>query len=242
MPEHRRIRRRAGWALLTVGGLTLAYMIIGSYQGWPTLTGVNLLALAAGGGLMLGTAETVRPMTWLVAVYMTVAIGGTLGVAILQPWELTSAWFRTQPVAAVIWSVYQLALVVFAIWVYRTLRHPALREALAAKGMHAGPPWVAFALGVLIVIGWGALEWHLTYSADARMAKGAAKLQHGVERTYDVLGMQVSDERGNALVQAYGPEGVDKLRVHWGELPAVNLWISPSEPDDADEPSSASSP
>jgi hypothetical protein len=101
---------------------------------------------------------------------------------------------------------------------------------------------VAFVLGGFIVAGWAGLEWHLTHSPEARMAKATAALEHGVNRTYDVVGMQASVEQGNAIVQAYGPDGVEKLRVYWGALAPINPWITPSAPGGADAADSESSP
>jgi len=230
-PEHRRIRRRVGWALVAVGALTLVYMIASHVFDWPKLAGAMVPALGVGLAIIVGPLSTTRAMTWLIALWLTIAVGVAIVLPLVQPWAITRAVYQASPVATVVWVIYHLIFIAFLGWAYRTLRRPAVCDAMRARGVRPATPWVAVGLGVLGVLGWAALEVQMTYSADARTVRAEAKLQHGVDRAYEVVRMHVDGGQGAARVKAYGNEGVEELMIAWGAPSAVMESFNPNDGD-----------
>ena len=224
MPEHQRIRRRVAGALVALGSVSLIYMIAAANLGWPSLTGITLLGLVIGLALRWGPLSTTRKMTWCLALWLTVYAGMSLVLPLVEPWGVTLAKFRADPLGQSLWTVYRLALIAFLVWAYLALRRPAVREALANRGVGPARPWVAFGLGAIVVTGLAALEFHLSYSEAARTARTQARLQHGLDRTYDVYTMTLGDDGGRAVLEAYGPAGVEQVEVDWGD------WVLRIEP------------
>ncbi len=224
MPEHQQIRRRVSWALVALGSATLVYMVASFNLGWPSLTGVTLLGLVMGLALRWGPLSTTRKMTWCLALWLTVYLGMSLILPLIQPWGVTLAKFRAEPLAQSLWMGYRLALMAFLLWAYTALRRPAVCDAMANRGVHPARPWVAFGLGAVVVVGLAGLEFHLSYSEAARTARTQARLQHGLERTYDVYTMTLGDNGGRAVLGAYSADGVEQVRVTWGD------WLLRIEP------------
>lgn len=227
MPEYTRIRRQVGWAMVAMGTATLVYMIAAHDRGWPSLSLLNLLTLIAGSALLVGRLSTVQKMTWCVALYLTVAIGVGVATPVVEPWALIKAQYSAEPIVHGVRHAYQLILVSFLVWAYWRLRSRGVVEAMRERGIRATRPWVAFGLGAFLVLGWVLLEYRFTYSDRALSARTHARLLHGPERAYEVVEFAGDSDHGNATLEAYGPEGSERVTVRWGRCQSRQPALTP---------------
>lgn len=135
MDQHQSILRRAGWLLVAIGCVDIAFMIYCIVNGWSYSSSFNIFSVVAGILLLRGSLRTARVITWFLAFFL--AAFGTLLIAFPfpQPPDLWMLRLRSDlSGAALSLAIWPIILALLA-WIYGQLRSPAVLNASLSAGL-----------------------------------------------------------------------------------------------------------
>jgi hypothetical protein len=219
MEPHVPILRRVGLALLIYVGVRFVGLVADFAMGASHSVTIDLLSLTLGILLCYGNVRAARWVAFLMAFELTCAaltvLVGLPVAALLVRGLFAGVHFDLQ----LVWSLFVVVLdVVFALWVLRELRDPAVEAALAAAkrrsirraqrfGIGFGVGLVALGVAVLIPIAMMWPRW-------TQPAVEAAHRQLGDDWEISVRSFNWSSKGWQAHVVARRGEDVKELDVN----------------------------
>jgi hypothetical protein len=220
MDDRRQILRRVGIVVLAVGLSDVAFMIYCITQGQSYSSSLNIFAVIAGFFLIRGSERAVRIVRWFSAFYLAAFGSAAVAFPFIFPMELWILNIRLYPGEMLFPMLLLVALVVLLAWVYRQLRaEPVLRESSNA-GRSIAPPRLAFALGIVLVVGLTGTALFLLSSDTAKKATLLAKARYGEDYSYFVNSIRLSGKRVQATLYAYNAHEIRPVQVEWQQDPS----------------------
>lgn len=220
MDDRRRILRRVGIVVLVVGLIDVSFMIYCITQGQSYSSSLNVFAVIGGFFLIRGSERAVRIVSWFSAFCLAGFGSAAVVLPFIFPMELWILIIRLHPGEALFSMLLLVALVVLLAWVYGQLRtEPVLRESSNA-GRSSAPPRLAFALGIVLVVGLAGTALLLLNSDTARKATFLAKARYGADYNYFVNSIHWSGKRVQATLYAYNSHEMRPVQVEWQQDPS----------------------
>lgn len=213
--DHRAIIKRVAWVLVGVGLLDGVGLVVAAESEVTHLAALHLFAVFGGALLLAGGVAMARRVAWVVALWLTAAVGMTLVLPLLDPWALKVALFREAPALTAAQYLYQVVVLAVLVWAYRALRDGRVQAARERQGLRSPRPIVALVLGVLLVGALGIADYGLNHGRDAEHARALARAEFGDRYDYHVVRMAFGADQAEARLRAYNAGGVRTVEVTW---------------------------
>ena len=215
---HTKILRRAGFVLITIGAIDIAYMIWCISTGNSYSSSFNIFALVGGVLLVRGGLKTAR---WVAtgSSFMLAACGV---VVLVMPFTLPLGYwvavfkFGTGIGLSMAFAVALLALL---FWLRQQMMHPSIREAQLAAGLPPPRTTLPIATGVALPVALITLLGFMFHSDAAHEAIRRAEQQLGGNYHYVITNMQMNSNTKEtnvfAVVAAYNDTELKSVQLSW---------------------------
>lgn len=207
--------RKAGFVLLVVGIIDVAFIAFAVANKVSYSSSFNLFAVIVGILLLRGSAITARVVRWF-SIFMVVAFVGVLIIVPLgTPLDLMLAQWRLLTAQSLGSFVLGLAAIGLLLWVYRQLSTPEALGVLSESGYKIGRPTSAYIAGGVLLIVAAGLSIGFLNGETAQKAESLAENRLGPEYSYHVTSMSMSGNSGSAWVTAYNDSEIKNIQVQW---------------------------
>jgi hypothetical protein len=210
--QHRRILRRVGWLLIAVGAIDVGFMIYSIVNRISYSSSFSILAVVAGIFLVRGSMGAARVVTWFVALTLGALAALPVALPLVLPTDLLL--LRLRAVSAEVW-ILTVLLVALLVWLYRELRRTEVLTAFQAAGLKTGPPRLAIAEGIALIIVLATAMQVMVRGESGRRAVQLAQDQVGVGYRFHVDSMQWRGDQVSARVAAYNEREIRDVVVSW---------------------------
>ncbi len=207
--------RKAGIALLVIGILDIGVMAYCIANKISYSSSFNIFSVIAGILLMKGGVKTARVVRWFSAFFIIAFIGMLFIFPITIPVQLLVTQVKLNPVGMLGSFAFSISFIGVLIWVYKQLSSSVALAKLEQAGYKTGKPKSALyaALGVMVL--GGVMFGFLFNSESAEKAKALAKEQLGENYNYHISSLNMSGNKGSAVVTAYNSNEIRNVSVSW---------------------------
>jgi hypothetical protein len=210
--QHRRVLHRVGWVLIGVGAIDAGFMIYSMVNRISYSSSFSILAVVAGIFLVRGSMGAARVVTWFVALTLGALAALPVALPLILPIDLLL--LRLRAISAGVWMLTAL-LVALLIWIYRQLRRTEVLTASQAAGLKTGPPRLAIAEGVALIIVLAIAMQVMVRGESGRRAIQLAQDQVGAGYRFHVESLQWRGDQVSARVAAYNESEIKDVVVRW---------------------------
>lgn len=141
MADYRKILKRAGWVLVIVGLADIGYMIYCIANSRSYQSSFNIFAVVAGIFLLKGSLKAARIISMLTAFMIACFLGIMLLIPLLFPFDLLLAYLKLKPVSIGLELLIYIAIILFLIWLYRSLTSASVRAAMDESQINYSSFW-----------------------------------------------------------------------------------------------------
>jgi hypothetical protein len=188
---------------------------------WSLIFAADAMALVAAVFLIRGSLQTARLVRMTLALIAGATAMGVLGLAVIQPIQLSVTEIRLDPMA-VLWPAVILAVAVGGgLWLIRELDREPIRTATANAGSrhwNSATPAKAGAAAMFLAV---MLQWLALHGKSADAAASLAQEQLGLQYRYALTSISNSSKDGHTsvsgVVTAWNETEVKKVILHWVE-------------------------
>ena len=135
MNDYRAIMKKVGLALIALGTIDVAYMIYCIAHRIGYSSSFNIFAIIAGVYLYQGNLKSIRIVTWFSAFLSSAFIGMIVLSPFFMPINLMTTYLRLHPISFIAYNFIAIALIIFLLWVYKTLSSESILAALAQNNV-----------------------------------------------------------------------------------------------------------
>jgi hypothetical protein len=220
-PLYMGILRRAGFVLVAVGLVDIAWMIYCIVNGISYSSSLNIFAVVAGILLIRGGLKTAGSVRWLVLFFVSAFVSVAVLFPIFQPIGLTVAEIRFNTVGVVTSIFFAVVIIAALYWVARELGREPILVAREGAGLKRGSARVPILCGMgAVVAGFVALLVFLGGESADRAKREAAE-QVGPGFALHVTSLMINEsgrhKSVSAIVAAWNDKEVRDIPVHWEE-------------------------
>ena len=207
--------RKAGIVLLIIGIIDIGVMAYCIANKISYSSSFNIFAVIAGALLMKGGIKTARVVRWFSAFFVIAFIGMLFLFPITMPLQLLATQIKLNPAGMLGSYAFLIIFIGVLIWVYKQLSTPSALAKLEQAGYKTGKPKTALyaALGIMVL--GGVMFGFLFNSESAEKAKALAKEQLGDNYKYHISSLNMSGNKGSAVVTAYNSSEIKNVNVSW---------------------------
>jgi hypothetical protein len=225
MADYRKILKRAGWVLVIVGLADIGYMIYCIANSRSYQSSFNIFAVVAGIFLLKGSLKAARIISMLTAFMIACFLGIMLLIPLLFPFDLLLAYLKLKPVSIGLELLIYIAIILFLIWLYRSLTSASVRAAMDESQINYSSFWrrpkMGFWIGGSGVILLFVFLFLLMGGETADKAKEKAAAQTGPGYKFYVNNLNISSSSSgkqvHAVVTAYNNDEIKELVIEWSE-------------------------
>ena len=207
--------RKAGIVLLVIGILDIGAMAYCIANKISYSSSFNIFAVIAGILLIKGSVKTARVIRWFSAFFILGFIALMFIIPITTPAKLLVTQFKVNTGGMLATYAISLFFIGILLWIYLQLSRPAALARLKDAGYKTGKPITAlYAVLIMVAMG-GVLFFSILNSESAERAKTLAKEQMGPNYQYHISSLNISGNRGSAVVIAYNSSEIKYVKVEW---------------------------
>jgi len=207
--------RKAGTVLLIIGMIDIGVMAYCIANKISYSSSFNIFAVIAGALLMQGGIKTARVVRWFSAFLVIAFIGMLFLFPITMPLQLMVTQVKLNPAGMLGSYAFSIIFIGVLIWVYKQLSAPSTLAKLEQAGYKTGKPRSALYVALGIMVFGGVMFGLLFNSESAEKAKALAKEQLGQDFNYHVSNLNMSGNKGSAVVTAYNSNEIRNVSVSW---------------------------
>ena len=222
MNEYQAILKKVGTALIVVGLLDIAFMVYCIANQTNYSSCFNIFAVIAGIFLYRGGLKTAKVVSFFSAFFIS-SMGGLMIVfPLFIPPDLLFTYIRLEPIASICYLLFGILVLVFLVWLLRSLTSPTIAEAMDVKGINRKSfllrPRSGFICGVLLLVILGGTIPLLLKGEAAEMAKIEAQKEVGNGYKFVVSSINMQSNFGgkthvNAVVTAYNDHEIKQVQI-----------------------------
>jgi hypothetical protein len=216
---HTTILKRVGLVLAVAGSIGLA-LAVWFAPGWRLFEfGVAGVAVVAGILLLRGNMAAARFVRAAASCVLGIVVVAVLGLASLQPFDLTLTEIRLDPMRFCWPATYAIVGVLLLLWTVRELGREPVQAASAEIGLRRWDPMTPAKAGAGVTAVVAGLLWLSLHGQSAQLAESLALQQLGPGYRYSLSSIHGADNgRGTSVsgvVTAWNDKEIKEVLLHW---------------------------
>jgi hypothetical protein len=224
MNDYRSIMKKVGIALIAIGTVDVAYMIYCIIHSIGYSSSFNIFAIIAGVYLYRGNLKSVRIISWFSAFLSSAFIGVMVLFPFFTPIDLMTTYIRLYPIAFIAYSFIAIALIIFLIWVYKTLNSEVILTAITQNNVDNKRLWRkpknGFIFGGCLPVILAIIMSVSLFGETPEKAKIEAEKITGSGYKYSVTSWNINSTFGGKTfyrvnVTAYNDHEIKDVHVEW---------------------------
>lgn len=216
---YKRIFQQLGILWVALGLLDIIYFAyrVTASMNPSSSASANIISIIIGIFLYRGNLKLARWMGNFLPFILIVFYGVSFTGLIAKPLELWAVELREYPTQTVAYLLYSISQLAILVWTCKQLRSQTLLKAYAVARMEIKFPKVALAFVPGLVIVFAFILHSLMTGEDAIEAKRLAQAQLGANYAYHVTGLRWSGNQVSANVAAYSDHEIRLTTVTWNK-------------------------
>ncbi|HEX7028377.1 MAG TPA: hypothetical protein VF268_14140 [Gammaproteobacteria bacterium] len=207
--------RKAGIVLLIIGIIDIGVMAYCIANKISYSSSFNIFAVIVGALLVKGSIKTARVARWFSAFFVIAFISMFFLFPIIMPLQLLVTQIKLNPAVMLGSYAFSIIFIGVLIWLYKQLSNPSALAKLEQAGYEIGKPKTALYAALGIIVLGGVIFGFLFNSESSEKAKALAKEKLGDNYKYHISSLNMSGNKGSAVVTAYNSSEIKNVSVSW---------------------------